>query len=468
MSEDRLAILGGNPVRTKPFAVGPMIDAEEERAVVEAVRGHHFSRYVSAAAPDLDEVLRLPSREAVHIEADWHFLGGPNVRRFAAEFAEAFGAAYAIPISNCTSGLSVALAAAMVGPGDEVIVPAMSFSATGTSVLLFGSVPVFVDVDGRTFCIDPDAVERAITPRTKAILVVHLLGNACDMERIGAIARHHDLRVIEDCAQAPGTRWRGRPVGTLGDAGVFSFQQSKNITTGEGGMVLTDDPEIARRVRLILNHGEIAMEDHHPDADLVNMVGCNFRMPELCAAVGRAQLRKLATVNEWRNRNWRILAERLGRLPGFTPPYVPQDVDFACHVAAFLYDDDATGIERELLVAALRAEGVPVGTGYVRLMYENPMFLRRIAFGAGGAPWTAGAAPSTVTYRRGQCPVAEKLIYERFLWFYHVAHPSTPEDMEDVARAVEKVFANAGALKAARQRILGTDLGARAQGRINS
>jgi dTDP-4-amino-4,6-dideoxygalactose transaminase len=249
---------------------------------------------------------------------------------------------------------------------------------------------------------------------------------------------------------------------------VFSFQQSKNITTGEGGMVLTDDPEIARRVRLILNHGEIAMEDHHPDADLVNMVGCNFRMPELCAAVGRTQLRKLAAVNEWRNRNWRVLAERLGRLPGFTPPYVPQEVDFVCHVAAFLYDHEATGIERELLVAALRAEGVPVGTGYVRLMYENPMFLRRIAFGAGGAPWTAGAASSGVTYRRGQCPVAEQLIYERFLWFYHVAHPSTPDDMEDVARAVEKVFANADALKAARQNILGTDLGARAQGRINS
>ena len=461
-----LAILGGRPVRERPFVVEPMVDEEEERLVVEALRGLHLSRTVGATAPDIEDVLRMPSREAAGIVADWHFLGGPNVRHFAADFAEATGCAFAIPVNSATSGISVALAAAGVGPGDEVIVPALSFSATASAVLLFGSIPVFADLDPRTFCIDPDAVEAAITPRSRALLPVHLLGNACEMDRLLAIAERHGLRLIADCAQAPGVRWRGCQVGAIGDAGVYSFQQSKNITTGEGGMITTDDPELARKARLIANHGEVVMEDHHTDADLVNVVGCNFRMTELCAALGRAQLAKLARVNEWRNRNYRILADRLGALPGMTPPYVPQEVDFVCHVAAFLYDDAETGLARDLLVAAVRAEGIPVGTGYARALYENPLFLRRIAFGARGSPWTDGPEPSPVTYRHGQCPVAESLIYERFLWLYQVAYPSTPQDMEDVAYGFEKVLRHADAVNAAAETIRQGGETGLSQGRI--
>lgn len=460
------AVLHGSPVRTKPFVVGPMVDGEEERLVLEAMRKHNFSRYIGASSPDIETILRMPSREACAIKADWHFLGGENVRMFAAEIAERFGCRYAIPVNSATSGLSVALAAAGVGPGDEVIVPALSYSATASSVLLFNSIPVFVDVDPRTFCIDPQEVERAITPRTRAILPVHLLGNAADMEALGDIARRHGLKIIEDCAQAPGVRWRGRSVGSLSDAGVFSFQQSKNIMTGEGGMIVTNDAEIARRARLIANHGETVMDDSHSIDDLANVVGCNFRMTELTAALGRAQLAKLDRVNEWRNTNYRILAERLGRLPGFTPPHVPQDVDYVCHVAAFLYDGEKAGLPRDLLVAALRAEGVPVGTGYVRLMYENPTFLKRIAFGRNGCPWTCHGEPSQVVYRRGQCPTAESLIHEKFLWFYHIAHPSTADDMDDVVRAVEKVLTHRKAILAQAADIRATGKGARAQGRI--
>ncbi len=466
MTAERPAILGGAPLRDKPFTVGPMVDGEEERLVLAAIREHNFSRYLGSTSSDIETVLRMPSREAAEIDADWHFLGGPNVRKFAAAFADKFGAQFAIPVNSATSGLSVALAAAGVGPGDEVIVPALSFTATGTSVLLFNAIPVFVDVDPQTFCIDPAAVEEAVTPRTKAILPVHLLGNSCDMEALWAIARYHGLRIIEDAAQAPGVLYRGRYVGTLGDAGVFSFQQSKNITTGEGGMIVTDNAEVAAKARRIINHGEAAMEDHHSDAELANIVGCNFRMPELSAALGRAQLKKLDVVNAWRNRNYQILADGLGRLPGFTAPYIPQEVDFVCHVAGFLYDAEETGLERDLFIAAIRAEGIPMGTGYTRLMYENPMFLRRIAFGGGGSPWTDGAQPSPVTYARGQCPVAESLIYEKFLWMYHIAYPSTPEDMGDVVRAVEKVLDHADSLCAEAERLRETGMGTRAQGRI--
>lgn len=466
MSGSKLAVLGGAPTRTKPFLVGPMVDAEEETLVLAAIRGHNFSRYIGSHSPDIDTILRMPSAEAAAIDAPWHFLGGPNVRAFAAQFSAKFGSKFAIPVNSATSGLSTALAACGVGPGDEVIVPGLSYSATASSILLFNSIPVFVDVDPRSFCVDPQAVEAAISPRTRAILVVHLLGNVCDMDRIKDIADRHGLVIIEDTAQAPGARWRGRYAGTIGKVGVFSFQQSKNIMTGEGGMIITDDPEVARKCRLISNHGEIAMQDSNSDADLENVVGCNFRMPELCAALGRAQLGKLDQVNAWRNRNASFLIERLSRIRGLVPPQVDEHVDWVCHVLAFLFDEAEFGIPRSLFVAALRSEGIPVGTGYVRAMYENPTFLRKIAYGLNGSPWTDTIPPSSVNYRRGQCPVVERLINDEFLWFYHVAYPSTLDDMEDIARAVEKVLAGVEDLKINRAVIEATGNTAKQQGRL--
>ncbi len=464
MTSQTLAIFGGPPVRTRPFVVGPMVDSSEEELVLAAIRNENFSRYIGSGGPDIERDLRRTSADAAGIDAPWHFLGGPNVRAFAAEFAEYFGVAYAIPVNSATTGIATALAACGVGGDAEVIVPAMSFSATGSAPLLFNSTPVFVDVDPRTYCLDPDAVEAAITRRTKAILPVHLLGNVCDMTALVEIAARHGLKIIEDAAQAPGSRWRGQYAGTIGDAGVFSFQQSKNIMTGEGGMIVTHDPEVARRARLIVNHGEAVLTDGHPDEDLVDMIGMNFRMPELCAAVGRAQLQKLDRVNEWRNANYHILVDKLSALPGITAPHVPNDVGFICHVAGFLYDSEETGLERDLLVAALKAEGVPVGTGYTRTMYENPTFIRKIAY-AGGAPWDT-LAGDAVTYAAGQCPVAEGLLYEKFLWLYHIAHPSTAEDMSDIALAFAKVLAGSATIADRADEIRATGLGARTQGRL--
>jgi len=466
VTNSELAVLGGQPIRRKPFVVGPMVDADEEAFVVAAIREQNFSRYIGAYSPDIDTILQMPSVEAASVDAPWHFLGGPNVRIFAAEFAKKFGVKYAIPVNSATSGLSTALAASGVGPGDEVIVPGLSYSATGSSVLLFNSIPVFVDVDPLSFCVDPQKIEDAITPRTRAILVVHLLGNVCEMDRIMGIADRHGLVVIEDAAQAPGAKWRDRYVGTVGNAGVFSFQQSKNIMTGEGGMIITDDPQIARKCRLISNHGEIAMQMKNSDAELANVVGCNFRMPELCAALGRAQLKKLDRVNAWRNSNANYLIKRLSHIKGLVPPFVGDHVGWACHVLAFLFVSEQIGVPRGVFIAALRAEGVPVGTGYVRAMYENPTFLRKIAYGLNGSPWNDTNPPSNVIYEAGQCPVVERLINEEFLWFYHVAYPSTLDDMEDIALAVEKVIANIDHLKNNSDLVAATGNSSKQQGRL--
>lgn len=472
MNDGQLALLGGAPARTKPWLVEPMVDDDEERMVLQAIREKSFSRYIGSTAPDIEQTLRKTSREAADTPDYWHFLGGPHVRHFAAEFAEKFGVPYAIPVNSGTSGLSVALAAAGIGPGDEVIVPAISFTATASAVLLFNSIPVFVDVDPLTFCLDPAAVERAITPRTRALLPVHLTGNVADMDALVAIARRHNLKIIEDTAQAIGGAWRDKPAGTIGDAGVFSFQQSKNIMTGEGGMIVTSDPEIARRCRLIINHGEVVFDSRHGAADLANIVGCNFRLPELCAAVGRAQLRKLDIVNEWRTRNADLLRQELAGAHGVRlPPSQRQGNGPAAevpHLFVALYDAASMGVSREVFTAALRAEGVPVGTGYVRPMYANPTFVLQTAYGAAGCPWTChrdGAPPSP--RRQEPCVTAERLLNEEFLWFYHIAYASTPDDMKDIGKAVRKVIANRAALAGLTSAQLG-ELAAPGQGRIGT
>lgn len=468
--DDRLALLGGAPARTRPFLVEPMTDGDEEALVLSAVREKSFSRYIGSASPGIENALRMTSAEAAALSDYWHFLGGPHVRAFASEFAAWAGVPFAVPINAATTGLGVALAAAAVGPGDEVILPAISFSASASAVLLFNSIPVLVDVERDTFCIDPRKIEAAITPRTRAIMPVHLAGNICDMGAILDIARRHKLKVIEDAAQAIGAEWRGIKAGAIGDAGVFSFQQSKNITTGEGGVIVTRDAELARRARLILNHGEAIFDDSHGPGDLDNMVGFNFRLPELCAALGRAQLRKLDKVNAWRTDNADLLRRLLAGLPGIELPpdqrAATNDFRNVPHFFVALYDAAAMGVPRDAFVAALRAEGIPVGTGYVRTMYANPLFLKRVAYGRNGCPWTCGSEPSTQTYEMGMCPVSEKLLDEEFLWFYHIAHSSGPEDMRDIARAVRKVVNARDALrKIGRAEI--DRLGGKSQGRLS-
>jgi perosamine synthetase len=464
---DALAILGGAPLRTKPFVVEPMIDEAEESLVLQAIREKNLSRYIGIAVGR--DVLEMTSVEAAAISDYWHFLGGPNVRAFAAEFAVKFDVPYAVPVTSATIGLGVALAAAGVGPGDEVILPALSFSATANAVLLFNSIPVFVDIDPDTFCIDPAAVAAAITPRTKAILPVHLAGNVSDMGAIRDLAQRHGLRVIEDACQAIGASWGNRKAGAIGDAGVFSFQQSKNITTGEGGMILTSDPDIAARARLIINHGELAFGDDATVDEMANVVGLNFRMPELCAALGRAQLKKLDYVNAWRTRNADILRRELAGIPGIVLPPCQRDGDGQAqdvpHFFVVLFDAVEAGMSRALFVAALREEGVPAGTGYSRPMYAAPHFLKRIAYGADGYPWKVGGWSSSVEYRKGMCPLAESLIDERFVWLYHIAYSSTEADMRDVAQAIRKVLANRDALTAAGPE-LSQRLGGHTAGRI--
>ena len=410
----------------------PIVGDEEKQALLDVLESRSFSAFHS------------------------DFRGGVNVQQFEEEFAAYCGARHAISVNSGTAALHVALAAAGIGPGDEVIVPSYTFTATASAVLMHNAIPVFVDVDPGTFCMDPSEAEDAINPATRAMIPVHLLGNMAEMDRLTDIARRHRLVLIEDTAQAPGATLRGKVAGTFGDAGTFSFQETKNMMTGEGGMIVTDRDDLAERARLIRNHGEAWLQGK-PRSYIANILGWNYRMTELEAAIGRVQLRHLDEWNDIRIENASYLSEHLVGSP-LIPPYVEEGIRHVYHMYGMLYEEARAGVPRESIIRALNAEGVPVTTGYPHPLYKNPLFQERLVYGTEGCPFTCHShQEKEVDYRQVSHPVAEALGSLRAMWSNIVRPPFGIEDMKQVVQAVEKVFHHLPELKQHTTRVEGLD-----------
>jgi perosamine synthetase len=424
----RLAIHGGEPVRRKPFAPNCLIGGRERELLLEAFDSSAWSGFrAGAQGHDVRRLTEIPSAEALAFDdGEALFLGGRWVRRLEAMFAEHAGTRYAVACNSATSGLVMAAGALDLGPGDEVLVPCMSFHATATALVPWGAVPVFVEVKPDTYCLDPADAAAKITPRTRAIMVVHLGGSPAAMDEILALARAHRLRVIEDCAQALGARFCGREVGSIGDCGVYSLTETKSITCGEGGVVVTDDPGVARKARLIRNHGEGVAREEWSDAELTNIVGMNFRLTDLQAALAIAQLEQLDQRNRARGENAASLATRLARWPMFVRQSVEPEAEPAWFIFKTCYVPAPGMPSRDELVRMLAAEGIPTVAGYSRLLYENPLFARRGA-----------------RYGTGTCPQSEA-INRQFVWFPFIHPPNDRADMDDAADAVAKIFGAAG------------------------
>ena len=436
-----LAVDGGPPVRSRPFAPACFLSGGERELLLECLESQQWSSFrAGTPGSEINRLVGLSSEELDRYGAlEARFAGGKYVRRLEYLFARYTNTRFVVSANSATSGLVMALGAIDLNPGDEVLVPCMSFHSTATSVLFFNAVPVFTEVKPDTYCIDPADAEAKITGNTKAILVVHLGGNTADMDAIMALARKHSLKVIEDCAQAPGVSYRGRPVGSIGDAGVFSLTETKNITCGEGGLLVTDDPRIARKARLIRNHGEGVAESSWPDDELVNVVGMNFRLTELQAAVAIAQLNSLDQRNAARRDNTSYLLEQTARFRQLIPPKDEHGASAVCYILKWRYQPRPGDPDRDTLVRAMRAEGIPLVDGYARLLHELPIFARRIAFGRAGAPFAPPYHSGPLSYGTGTCPRSEE-INRQFLWFTHVHPPNNRSDMDDVVRAFGKVL----------------------------
>ena len=443
-SKDAASLRGAQqgPVRTEPFHSSCYVSGQEEALLLECLRSHQWSSFKGGTEGlDIDKVLVMPSREAAEYgPLDNRFLGGKYVRAFERDFAACMDVDFAVSANSATSALIMALGAFNLEPGDEVIVPCMSFNATATAVLAYNCIPVFAEVKANTYCLDPADLEKKISGRTKAVLVVHLGGACADMTSIVEVARRHGLKILEDCAQAPGVKFQGQPVGTFGDAGVFSLTETKNITCGEGGVLVTRCPDIAAKARLIRNHGEGVTRDQWSDGQLANVIGMNFRLTELQAAVAIPQLQSLEERNEVRRRNTSYLIDRLRKHPCLIPPETEPGGDYVCFMLKWRYVQGDLPLTRDEVVAGLQAQGIPIIKGYGRMMHENLIFTRKIAYGRQGflfiAPWFD---EKRVRYGSGTQPVSEDL-NKQFIWFKYVNHPNTQDDMDDVVRAFDKVL----------------------------
>ncbi len=402
-------------------------------------------------------------REAIARVLDRGVVSGasaPECVGFEREFAAYAGAKHALLTHSGTSALHLALAAAGIGEGDHVIVPAYSFVATPLAVLHAGAIPIFADVDPRTGLIDPKAVEAAIGPRTKAIMPVHVHGCAADLEPIFASAARHRLLVIEDAAQAHGARWRGRPVGARGAAGGFSLQSSKNLGAGEGGVFVTNDDAIAEAAHRIRNFGQdVALQDREAFAAarpldggrplMSGRIGWMYRGNELGAAFARASLAQLP---EWTARcsaNADRLSARLARLPGVLAPVIPEGSTSVHHKYRVLFDAKAAGLDvapttlRAAMMRALKAEGLEVVLWQVAPLPAQPVFRTRAGFGA-GFPWsTDHETDFDAAYDLARFPATAAMLDSSLILFSQscplIAQPD--ELVDRYADAFERVWA---------------------------
>jgi dTDP-4-amino-4,6-dideoxygalactose transaminase len=422
MTGHKLAILGSRPTVDSSLKVRWPIVTEADRLAV----------------------MRVLDRGPLWAISGDDGLIAPEMMALEQDFAAFVGSSYALACNGGTAAIHMALAAAGVGPGDEVITSAFSFLATPVAVLHQSAVPIFADIDPRTFNIDPTDVERRVTARTKAILPVHIHGVPADIDAIAAIAKRHGLLVIEDACQAPGARYKGRPVGSLGDMAAFSLNGTKNFPAGEGGLFATSDETFRARANMVRMVGE-KLPASDRTMQFQHLIAWNYRTQEMVSAFARSQLRRLPEYNAQAQANGRALTKRLADIRGIEPPFVPQDCETVYHkYRVRLRPEDLDlpfrgRVFRDLVQAALMAEGVDASTWLDAPLPAHPIFQVRDGYGR-GYPWTI--AHEDYRYRVEDYPRTQELIDNSLVICSELApiYCQPPALIEQYADAIAKVF----------------------------
>lgn len=422
----KLALMGGEPVRSAPFAAYSSLGEEEKKAVREVMDDGILSDFIASPGE--------------------YFNGGKRVRRLEDAWAEKFGVKHAVAMNSATSGIFAAVGAVGVGAGDEVIVSPYNMCCSASCPFVYNGIPVFADLEPEYFCLDPESIRQRLTHLSKAIVVVSSFGQSADFEAIMALAAERNLMVIDDAAHVAGGKYQGRSAGTAAHVGIYSLNAHKIIQCGEGGIAVTDDDDLALRLRLIRNHAEAVVGDMAVE-NIDNMLGYNYRMTELEAAVAYEQLQKMDRLNAERRHLAEHLTRRLEGLQGIVPPQVREGCEHVYYLFPILFKEIEVGISRSRFVEALIAEGIPFysrAAGYVKPYYLEPMFTRRTVY-ANGSPFDC--YDGEVDYSPGICPVTERLYESEMIMNTYCYPPLTTADMDDIADAFEKVLANVDQLK---------------------
>jgi dTDP-4-amino-4,6-dideoxygalactose transaminase len=400
-----LALLGGKPTRTEPYPEWPVFDERDTEAVAAVVRSGQWGGYPYP---------------------------GPQTAEFLHRFTEMQGGGYAVAVVNGTVTMEVALRASGIGWGDEVIVPAYTFQATSVAPMAAGAIPVIVDIDRETYCIDPKAVEAAITPRTKAVIPVHLGAQMADMDAIMDIAERHKLIVIEDCAHAHGAKWRGRGAGTIGHFGSFSLQSSKTVTTGEGGVLLCQTPELAARAASIVDCGR-----PHDSNSEEFMLGANYRMSELHAALAVVGLERFPEQAKQREEMAAYMDEALSEVPGVRLlKRDPRHTTRSFYRYIFAVDPQVFGAKHDVVCAALHAEGIPCWEGY-EAMHHYELFQPQHS----RLP-VPSAFPERFAFDKMHLPEAEIACQQEAVWLDESIFRAGQRGVDDAVNALKKIQAH--------------------------
>lgn len=420
MVKDRLAISGGEPIVPSGMRVRwPIITQDDKDAVMSVLQsGKLWGPYA------------------------------PQVTKLQEEFAEYVGVRYCVALNSGTAALHAAIAAADVGPGDEVITPAFSFVASAMAVLHHNAIPVFVDIDPRTYNIDVNKIEEKITPRTKAIMPVQIHGLPVDMDEINAIAKKHGLMIIEDACQAHGTTYKRRKAGSLGDMAAFSLNSTKNLPGGEGGLFVTDSEELRGKANMVRMFGEFVKKGEGRKYRSYTM-GWHYRTQELPAALARSQLKRLDQMNANAVRNGQYLTEGLRSIEGIEPPYIPPDRTTNYHKYRIRLYPERLGLDveatafRDKVLAALKAEGVSAALWQTFPLPAHPLFLEKVGYGK-GCPFSCPFYGREIIYDPAEYPETWKLCNGSIVVCEeeYPIYPQRLELMKDYVAAFEKVFSN--------------------------
>lgn len=410
---EKLALLGGTPVKTTPFGTGKRFGEEELQQLKEALEQNTLFY--------------------------WY---GEKVKTFTQKFADMYGTKYCVATSSGTAGIHVALGAVGISCGDEVITSPITDMGTVIGILYQNAIPVFADLDPHTYNMDPKSIEKCITPKTKAILVVHLAGNAADMDEIMEIARKHNLKVIEDCAQSYECFYKGRRAGTIGDVGCFSLNDFKHISAGDGGMVVMNDYDTFIEAARFADKNYNRYSKDPLEMKNIPYLAPNYRMSELQGAVAIAQLDRVEKICKRRNEIGKKITEAIKDIKGLYAPLVREGNESSYWFYMMRLDPEEAGVDGETFVKALNAEcpGIGASKGYIpACIYEYRMFQNKSAFRGTHAPWDSPYYGGTVSYEKGLCPVAEKILETAVK--FGVSEFYTDQDVDDMIAAIRKVAA---------------------------
>jgi len=415
MSVTKLSLLGGAPVRNNNFPPYNTIGQEEVDAAIKVMNTGVLSGFVANPGPE--------------------FLGGQPTLDLESEFCRKFGVKYAVSVNSATSGLHAALVAAGVGPGDEVIVSPYTMSASATAATMCGGIPIFVDIEPFTFCLDPEQVLKAITDRTKAIMAVNIFGQAADLTKLRNIADEYELILVEDNAQAPGAYYGNKWTGTIGDMGVFSFNRHKTMQCGEGGVILCNEERLATRLRMVRNHGEAVFpewSDALQELGSEDIIGYNYRLTDLQSAIALPQLLKLEKLNKIRIDLAAYLTEKLQQFDFIKPPLVRDGSTHVYYLYPMIYDPDVLRVSRDQFLQAMQAEGMPL-TNYVRPLYRLPLYRKRCG--------------NRGCYRFENFPITEEL-WKRSMVVTSICRPPLSEEhINEFILSIKKIADSADSLR---------------------